>query len=647
MKEKDLHGKRFVGLLRCSTVGQADTSIDDQRRLLDAFAHERGLVAVDYVALEGVSGSLPGNRGDIQRIIARKQDRDDFDTLLVQDTSRFTRAGTQHAHRLESELNAAGIEVIYATGAIPAGDVGDLVKSIYAYSDQHHARSISFAATRGAMSSILDGRSPYCRKPPFGIDRLYVASDGTPSHIIRNLPDGAQLKLAPDRKTVLARFDRNERRGGRNHYNKQKQEQIVLVPGDDARVAVVQQIFRRHLVDRWGAHRIAEELNVAGVPSPEGRRWNTTVVRSVLLNPIYLGRGIANRLTRGIYHMRGPDRPLETQHDKREMYQRRRPASHARPQSDWIIQEYSALTDLLPAEIKELAAAKQQAHLDAQASGERPKPNRDRRRDTSFFLKGLLRSKQGDQPMTGTTTGKRGIRIRYYRVPRAHASPDGDRILRRLIPAEPVERAVVEIVRRTLLETPDLRDRVERQVRSQLKAVTSDAGQLTELTAERDAIRRKLEFVMDSFDADMKDLAERKIAELRAQLRTTNDRIARCRPAVALTDSTVAERVDAVVAAIQNLAESLGTAPPATLAGLLQTIIGRLVVDLETREVELEIALPADADPAMWLDEGSACRPSNEPQLCPRAVVARFTSQWIKTARSYDHLTWLAWETAA
>ena len=87
--------------------------------------------------------------------------------------------------------------------------------------------------------------------------------------------------------------------------------------------------------------RIAEELNIAGAPSPEGRRWLTGVVRHILGSPIYMGRGIANRQTRGIYHMRGPDRPVEAQLGKRELYQRRRPPTHAQryasklPRSAW------------------------------------------------------------------------------------------------------------------------------------------------------------------------------------------------------------------------------------------------------------------------------------------------------------------------
>lgn len=636
MMEKDLHGKRFVGLLRCSTIGQADTSIDDQRRLLDAYAREHGLVAVDYVALEGVSGSLPGNRRDIHQLITRKQDRDDFDTLLVQDTSRFTRAGTQHAHRLESELNAVGIEVVYASNAIPAGEVGDLMKSVYAYTDHQHARAISFAASRGGMSSILDGRSPYCHRPPYGVDRLFVAPDGAPQHIIRNLPDGTQQKLTPDGKTVLATFGSNSRRGARDHYNKQKHERVLLVPGDPACVAVVRQVFRRYLVDGWGTHRIAEELNISGVPSPQGGRWSTNAARDILFRPIYLGRGIANQVTNGIYHMRGPDHPVEVEHDKRELYARRRPAERLRPRTDWHVQEHPLLAEFLPAELRELAAARQQAHLDALASGEQRKPNRDRHRNSRFFLKGLLRSKQGDEPMTGTTTGKSGGPARYYHVPRAHAYPDGNRVLRRLIPAEPIERAVLEIVRSTLLTAPDLRERIERHVRAALKSAADDAGQLAELTAERDALRRKLEFVVESFDTDMQELAERKIAELRAQLRTINDRIARCRPATKLTDAVVAERVDAVVAAAQDLAKSLETEPHATLAGLLRVFVGRLVVDLETREIELEVALPPYADAAMWLDGPSACRLSNEPHPYPRTFVAAFTAKWDRSARRYS-----------
>ncbi len=73
MEKRALQGKRYISLLRCSTHGQADTSIVDQRRVLEALARDRGLVHVDDVVLGGVSGSLPGARDDIPQLIWRKE----------------------------------------------------------------------------------------------------------------------------------------------------------------------------------------------------------------------------------------------------------------------------------------------------------------------------------------------------------------------------------------------------------------------------------------------------------------------------------------------------------------------------------------------------------------------------------------------
>jgi len=639
VKRNDLQAKRYVGLVRCSSIGQADTSIDDQRRLLDAYARENDMVLVDHVALEGVSGSLPGNRSDISQLIDRKRSRDDFDVLLVQDTSRFTRAGTQHAHRLESELNAAGIEVVYASGAIPAGPVGDLVKSAFAYADQHLAQSISFASARGSMSAILDGRSPHCRRPPYGIDRLYVGPDGSPHHIIRNLPNGTQLKLDPGSRAVIGRFDVNEKSGVPNHYIKQKAERIVLVPGDDRHVEVVRQIFRRRFSDNWGAFRIAEELNDAGVPSPTGKKWNTSVIDQILRNPIYLGRGIANRYSRAIYYMRDEDRPIESKIDKRALYDRKSLPQRTRPESDWHYQEHPQFADLLDPDIKQLAAAKQRAQLDDQASGHSPQPNRDRHRNTSFFLKGILTSRQGNHPMTGITTGKKTSKRRYYRVSRAVTCPDGNRILRRMVPAEPLESLVVEVIRTTLGKLPDLRDRVKQAILAEQRSRQSDERDRKTLETERETIRRKLELIVDDFDPQARALIQPKLAALQGQLRSIEARIARAAAGPdAGTDTE--ERIEAVLEAIQHLADLLESAPPATLALLLQSLISKLIVDLETRDVELEIALPAHLDSGpirMCLVDSSACKSGNQTHPDHRLLMAVCRFDWDRNDRCYLH----------
>jgi hypothetical protein len=638
METRKLHNKRYISLLRCSSPGQIDTSIDDQRRVLDAFALEQGMVHVDEVILPGVSGSMPANRDDIPKLIARKRQQDDFDILLVQDTSRFTRSGPKHVHHLEYELNAEGIDVVYATGSITDDWTGEVQKTLLASADEQHVRTISFTSARGSMSSILDNRSPYCRRPPYGIDRLYVSPEGTELHIIRNVSDGRQQMLNPKTMAVIREFCPNQKSGAPNHHVKQKQDRVVLMPGDQKCIEVVRRIFRRSCVDNWGAYRIASELNTEGIPSPTGKKWTTHTVGAILRNPIYTGRGIANRYSVAIYNMRGPNHPVKVQRSNQERYGHKRPSRHIRPESDWHVQEHPQLRNILDPEVRAIAEVRQQKHLDRQASGHKPKPDRDRHRDSRYILKGLLRCAQGDLPMTGITTGKKGHRKRYYRLGRAFAAPDNDAVLRKMVPADPLEEIVLETVRTVLLALPDLRDRIERQVRTVLQERHRDHDELQGLLKQREDLRKRLEWVIDDFDADMKDLAEGKIAELKAQLRSVSDRIGRCEQVTPMSDGAVQEVVDATLTAVRHLAETMRDAPPATLRQYLQVLVRRLVVDLESRETVLEIALPDTVDMKqieVCLVEGFACKSYNQTHPLPGSAIAVYRLVWDRKAYAF------------
>lgn len=163
MKHTHLEGRRYINVVRCSSDQQADTSPVDQLRVLNNFAAISHMThAGDDVVLEGVSGSLPGGRTDIEQVIARKRARDDFDVLLVQDISRFTRGGIDHVGKLKWDLGVAGVEVVFVTQGT-TGDLDDdsLIQSIGAYSAQRQAKGMSYAATRGQMSSIAAGNIPH------------------------------------------------------------------------------------------------------------------------------------------------------------------------------------------------------------------------------------------------------------------------------------------------------------------------------------------------------------------------------------------------------------------------------------------------------------------------------------------------------
>lgn len=330
-------GRRYVCLVRCSTNEQSSTSIPDQLALLRHFADGHGMIAAgDDIVLGGVSGSRPGARDDLNEILHRKATKNDFDVLLIQDFSRMTRFGSDHGGAISYKLAEAGIQLIPANGSLPDGDHDGIVKSVEYYAAQQYAKSISFAVSRGQMSSLLEGRMAHCLRPPYGVDRVYLGLDKKPVHILRNLPDGTQQRRHPETLEILEVYPKPERGRPSLHYRKQKSESVVLIPGDPMQIEVVRQIFRRKLVDRWGHWRIAKELNDRGVQSPNGSVWNMTTVKLILRNPVYVGRGIANRRSGAIYNSRSRGQPQSKTADVHYMARHKRPKSVDRPRADWV-----------------------------------------------------------------------------------------------------------------------------------------------------------------------------------------------------------------------------------------------------------------------------------------------------------------------
>jgi len=327
MKEtsKNYAGRRYLCLARCSTAQQADTSIPDQLKLLRAFGDEQGMQFVDQIVLDGVTGSVPGARNDIEQIIQRKKSADDFDTLLVQDMSRFTRVGAEHGMKLEYDLNAAGVEVVFVADRLPEGDHSGIIKTVGFYAAQQYAKSLSFAVARGLMSSLEQGRIAHALKLPYGIDRLLVSMDNEPLHVIRNLSDGTQQKLDAQTGKVLATFEAERGSNRASHYRMQPNEKVVLISGDPERVNAVRHMFRRRLIDGWAGFRIARELDQMGIRSGNGRPWAVTTINKMLANPVYTGIGIANRYSMGIYNKRSKNAPKPSMTDRKMLANRKRP----------------------------------------------------------------------------------------------------------------------------------------------------------------------------------------------------------------------------------------------------------------------------------------------------------------------------------
>ena len=117
-----------------------------------------------------------------------------------------------------------------------------------------------------------------------------------------------------------------------------------------------------------------------------------------------------------------------------------------------------------------------------------------------------------------------------------------------------------------------------------------------------------------------------------------DERIARCKSTKPVDESGIDEIVNQTMAAIRNLAATLDGAPPATLRPLLSLLIARLAVDLETRDVELEICPPSGLNAEhirMCLVEGFVCKSFNQTHrvnACPWGV---FSLIWNKVMLGY------------
>ena len=123
-------GKRYICLARQSDDSEGTTSTEAQLELLHAEGQQRGMVHVDDIVLAGVSGSMPGKRDDLDQLLERKREHDDFDVLLIQRMDRLTRSGGSHGFWVEHECEKVGIELLFTDDDIPeAGPYSGLIKA--------------------------------------------------------------------------------------------------------------------------------------------------------------------------------------------------------------------------------------------------------------------------------------------------------------------------------------------------------------------------------------------------------------------------------------------------------------------------------------------------------------------------------------
>ena len=616
IKSSPYAGQNAIIWVRQSTKEQSDSSCNDQAAVIAAFAKHHGIAIIDRVTLDGVSGSSSKVGERIDEIIRRKQLRDDFDLLIVQDLSRLTRGGVVTGNHLQYRLAEAGIELLSVHDEHLGGDLGEIHATLKHMASQQQAKAIALAVTRGRTASIERGDTPSIARPPYGIDRLIVGKDGQARCILHLTADGVQLKMNPRTREVVGAFGKQDGRGAfrgaRQHYRKQDDEIVVLVQGEPTHVAVIRKIFHCYDVEGWGYHRICKHLNEEGVPSPLGGPWAKSSLRNLLHNPLYIGLAATQTKVSGRYYARGGrgrsgvhsgdysgGGPQKVERQLAETAGRRHLRRKARPLEEWRLERMPQFQGFLPRPTRTLARRRIFQHLRDKAQGKRG-PRKEGARgkaDSSFILTNRLRARHSGEVLSGRNTGKIGRCHTYYGITKARNRPgaSANELDRKLIPAPPLHALIVGLLGETIRSIPQLKERVRRQAQARLSVVpTTDAdGERGRLEVEAKDLADQLNFLAEHLDRFELKVAEKKLRELGDRYDAVQRKLSNnIGPRQPQTERDIDTAVDQALAELASAEDFVRTFGRPALDRLLDVLLSKAEVDMASRYLEIEFRLP-------------------------------------------------------
>lgn len=259
---------RAAQYVRMSTEHQQYSTVNQADKIRE-YAATRGIAIIRTYADDGKSGLNIGGRLALQQLIKDVESgATDFQMVLVYDVSRWGRfQDADESAYYEYICRRAGIHVTYVAEQFEndGSPVSTIVKGVKRAMAGEYSRELSAKVFAGQCRLIELG---YRQGGPagYGLRRVLIDQSGS---IKSELSRGEHKSLQTDR--------------------------VILQPGPDAEVAVVNLIYSRFVDDNLTESEIAERLNTQGVRTDLGRNWTRATVREVLSNEKYIGNNIYNR----------------------------------------------------------------------------------------------------------------------------------------------------------------------------------------------------------------------------------------------------------------------------------------------------------------------------------------------------------------
>lgn len=446
--------RRAAIYARYSTDLQSDRSIDDQVALCRSHAGRSGLTVTEvYSDRARTSASILGRDGILRLMEDARAGR--FEVVVVEALDRISRDQEDLAG-IYKRLTFAGVDIVAVhEGKADAIQIGirGLVGELFLSDLKHKVR-------RGMQGVVRDGRSAGGRA--YG----YRPVPGRPGEL-----------------------------------------EVV-----EEEAEVVRRIFADYLARRT-PREIAGALNAEGIPPPRGTRWNASTINGnaergygILLNPLYAGRIVWNRVTM----VRDPDTG--------------RRVSRVNPRSEWQEIEAPHLAIIDPETHAAVAARKEQ-----RSKAHETRADQTPRRPFS----GLLRCGVCGGGMAIHDRQGSAIRIRCSTARESGACTNGARF--RL---DRIEAAILSRLREQLRH-PDLLREYLRAYREERRAEIT-AAQKSRATREREAARLTGElkravrlYVQGVTDGEG---AESDIADLQRRVNAANAALAEASASVPVVD---------------------------------------------------------------------------------------------------------------
>jgi DNA invertase Pin-like site-specific DNA recombinase len=321
-----------VGYARRSTDRQ-EQSIPDQQRAIETYAEEHGLRLLRFYIDDAISGTTTVGRQAFQDTIADATSADcGFGVILVYDVKRFGRIDNDEAGYYRHILRQHGVEVIYVSEGFTGDGTDDLLRPVKQWQARQESKDLSKVAIRGLLSKSSSGGGWWMGgAPPFGYDLRYESQSGEFLFFLRYLRDGKK-EMRDQAQQVTRTLERGE------SVAVSRRDRCKLVPSERCRIETVQRVFHMYTVEQRGFKAIADALNRDQVPTSRAPgwaahytgRWSISAVRSILMNPIYVGDLVWNRRTDARFHRISDGKAIE----RRGIVGRRLEPNH---ESDWIV----------------------------------------------------------------------------------------------------------------------------------------------------------------------------------------------------------------------------------------------------------------------------------------------------------------------